>query len=58
MWDGAGTDEGIKWAECYFPPEQQSITEGTDGVTINIVADCYGTVTRLTAFSTGTPIGA
>jgi hypothetical protein len=57
MWDGS-TDEGIKWAEVYFPPEQQSISEGTDGITINVVGDCYGTVTTISAFSPGEAIGA
>ncbi|RLC65117.1 MAG: hypothetical protein DRI01_01970 [Chloroflexi bacterium] len=55
LWDGTN-DEGIRWAECYFPPEQQSITEGADGVTLSIVADCYGTITRINSFSTGTPL--
>jgi hypothetical protein len=57
LWAGT-TDEGIKWAEVYFPPEQQSISEGADGVAINVVGDCYGTVTTLSAFSTGEAIGA
>ena len=50
-WDGT-IDEGIKWKEVYFPPEQQTIADGADGVTLNIVGDCYGAVSRITAFTT------
>ncbi len=49
-----GVDFGYKWAEVYFPPEQQTLADGADGAILNIVGDCYGTITKIVSFSTPT----
>jgi hypothetical protein len=56
LYEGA-INEGIKWAEVYFPPEQQDIKETFDSIILNITGYSYGTIARITNFTTGTPIG-
>ena len=55
-YDGA-YDAGWKYAEVYFPPEDQAINEGGDSIALNISGNCYGTITRITSFTSGTAIG-
>jgi hypothetical protein len=55
-WDGV-IDYGHKWSEVYFPREQQTINESTDALTMNIIGDCYGTITKIINFTSGTAIG-
>ena len=42
--------------EVYFDLSEQSLSEAEDGVTISLNGMCYGTVTRDTAFTTGTSV--
>lgn len=51
--DGS-SDRGMRWAEVYFPPEQQELAESEDAVMINMVGEIYGRITTVTAFSAGT----
>jgi len=53
-----GTDLGFKYAECFFPLDQQTIAEAEDGITLSLTGMCYGTITRLTAFTAGTSVEA
>ena len=41
---------GFRWDEVYFPPQEQTITEGEDAVTFNLSGQIYGGVTNITAF--------
>jgi hypothetical protein len=51
-----GTDLGYKYSEVYFPLDQQHITEAEDGITLQLNGVCYGTITRITAFTAGTTV--
>lgn len=55
--DGA-VDIVWHYNEVWFPPEQQSISEGDDGVTVSLTGQCYGTVVRDTGFTAGTDVTA
>ena len=50
--DGS-TDVTWVYTEVWFPADQQTISEAEDGVTISLNGQCYGTVTRGSAW-TGT----
>jgi len=50
-------NEGIQWAEVYFPPEQQVVNETTNGIALNITGFCYGTISRIVNFTAGAQIG-
>ena len=51
-WDGS-TDYGVQYEEVYFPPDQQTITESEDGLSISGNALIYGGVSRITGFTSG-----
>jgi hypothetical protein len=51
-----GTDLGMKYAEVFFPLDQQNITEAEDGITLQLNGLCHGTITRITAFTAGTTV--
>jgi len=51
-YDGA-TDFIYQLNEIYFPPDQQTITEGEDGVTLDANGLWYGSGGTLSAFTTG-----
>ena len=53
LWDGS-TDYGMRYEEVYFPPDQQTITESEDGLSISVTALAYGDVSRISAFTAGT----
>jgi len=58
LWDGT-VDLGYRLTEVYFPPDQQTISEGDDAVTININGLIYGPITQITAFDAdGIAIGS
>ena len=51
LWSGSGVSNlGIRWDEVYFPPNEQTITEGEDAITLNLNGQIYGGVTTLIAF--------
>jgi hypothetical protein len=58
LMETGGTDLGFKYAEVYFPLEQQNISEGEDGITLQLNGMCYGTITRITSFTGGTDVEA
>jgi hypothetical protein len=53
-----GTDRGVKYAEVFFPLDQQNLSEAEDGNKLTLSGMCYGTVTRITAFTAGTSVEA
>ncbi len=55
LWDGSNS-YGWDLREVYFPPDQQTITENEDSVVVNINGLCYGSVTTMTSFTSGTTI--
>jgi hypothetical protein len=55
--DGA-VDIVWHYNEVWFPPDQQSISEAEDGVTVSLTGRCYGTIVRDTAFTAGTDVTA
>jgi len=50
LWSGSN-DYGWRLDEVYFPPDQQTITEGEDGVVLSMNGLIYGGVSPITAFS-------
>ena len=55
LWDGS-TDYGFKVKEIYFPPDQQTLAEGDDNVSLSVNGLIYGRITRMAAFTSGTTI--
>ena len=55
LWDGT-VDLGYNMQEVYFPPDQQTINEGTDAVNLNMNGMIYGDVTPMATFSSGVTI--
>lgn len=53
MESGGSPDIGWKYGECFFPIDQLSISEGEDAVTVSAKGLCYGAISRLTVFTTG-----
>lgn len=56
LWDGKTAltlDRGFRHEECYFPPDLQQVTDG-DTIQIAMTYWCYGKMTQITAFTTGT----
>jgi hypothetical protein len=56
--ESGGTDRGFKYAEVFFSLDQQNLSEGEDGITLQLNGMCYGTVSRITAFTAGTDVEA
>ncbi len=52
------TDLGLKYAECFFPLDQVQLSEAEDGIKVSLNGLCYGTITRITAFTAGTSVEA
>lgn len=50
------TDICWHYNEVWFPLEEQSISESEEGVTVSLNGQCYGTVVRDTAFTSGTSV--
>ena len=55
QWDGTN-DLGYRYNEVYFTPGEQTITESADGLMLSGSGICYGDVTRITAFQSGTSV--
>ena len=55
IWDDPDESGAIgqRYAEVYFPPDQQNIQESADGVVLSLNGLIYGTITEITAFSSG-----
>jgi len=53
-----GTDLGLKYAEVFFPLDQQNISEAEDGIRAMLNGLIYGTITRITSFTAGTSVEA
>jgi len=51
-----GTDISWAYKEVWFPADEQSISEAEDGVTLSLNGQCYGTVTRGSAWSSGSTV--
>ncbi len=51
-----GTDLGFKYEGIWLPADQQQISEAEDSITIAINAMCYGTITDITGFTSGTDV--
>lgn len=51
-----GTDLGRKYAEVFFPLEQQQLSEAEDGITLTLNGMCYGTITKITEFTSGNDV--
>ena len=54
----SGVSHGFQIREIYFPPDQQTINEGMDFVTLNANGLIYGAVSRIMQFSSGTTVWA
>ena len=57
LWDGA-VDFGYKHSEIWFAPDQQTVSESDDSVTLNLNGLIYGEISELAAFTTGATIQA
>jgi hypothetical protein len=58
LMETGGTDLGYKYAEVFFPLDQQTLSEAEDGITLALTGTCYGTIPRITAFTAGTDVEA
>lgn len=58
LMETGGSDLGFKFAEVFFPLDQQTLSEAEDGITLALSGQCYGTITRITAFTAGTDVEA
>lgn len=58
LMETGGTDLGFKYNEVYFPLDQQQLSEAEDGITLALNGQCYGTITRITSFTSGTDVEA
>jgi hypothetical protein len=56
LWTQAAGSTGRRLTEVYFPPDQQSLNEAVDSVTVNMNGQVYGNVAQITAFSAGTQL--
>ncbi len=54
LWNSGANDIGRSYAEVYFPPDQVTVTEGAEGVRLDIHGLIYGEITEITAFTAGT----
>lgn len=52
LWSGT-TNMGYRLAEVYFPPASQTISEAEDAVTISVNGMVYGSITPISAFTSG-----
>jgi hypothetical protein len=52
LWSGT-SDLGMLWDEVLFHPNEQTITEADDSVTLNLNGMIYGGVTSISAFLAG-----
>jgi hypothetical protein len=52
IWSGT-SDLGMLWDEVLFHPNEQTVTEAEDSVTLNLNGMIYGGVTQITAFLAG-----
>jgi len=57
LWSGT-SDLGMRWDEVLFHPNEQSITEAEDSVTMNLNGMIYGGVTVITALTAGSGVSA
>jgi len=53
-----GTDLGWKYQGLWIPASECMLTEGEEGIMIAVSAQCYGTITQLTIFTTGIDVEA
>lgn len=56
--DGASSDLGFQFNEVYFPIDQVSMSESEDSVTLALTGKIYGTITDITAWTSGTDMTA
>ncbi len=54
-WTGSN-DLGYRFEEVHFPPGETTITESVDGLMLSANGQCYGDVTRILSFQSGTSI--
>lgn len=58
LWDGPTNDIGLQYAEVFIPGDQVSVAEGDDAITLSFTGMCYGSITRISAFTAGTSVEA
>jgi len=54
LWDGSGTDFGLKLCEVWIPDVR--VTEEDEAVKLTLPGQCYGAISTLTAFTSGTDL--
>jgi hypothetical protein len=40
----------MAYYECYFPPEEVTIAEAEDGITLSASGGCYGVIETINGF--------
>ena len=55
LWSGT-SDLGMRWDEVLFHPNEQTVTEADDSVTLNLNGMIYGGVTTITALTSGASV--
>jgi len=54
LWTLNSVAVGRRYEAVYFPPDQVSLEESEDGVTLNCTGLIYGAISQITSFTTGT----
>jgi hypothetical protein len=44
LWNGSPYAIGMAYYECYFPPDEITISEAEDGITLSAAGGCYGVI--------------
>jgi len=56
FFDGVTTDQGYQYNEVYFPLDQCTLSEGDDSIPVALSGLVYGTIGRISAFTSGDSI--
>lgn len=48
-----GTTMGRRWAECYFPPQNNTLNEQQEGIGLRASGLCYGAISTIASFTAG-----
>lgn len=50
LWSGGTYGIGMAYYECYFPPEEITIAEAEDAITLSASGGCYGVIETINGF--------
>lgn len=50
LWSGATYGIGMAFYECYFPPDEITVSESEDAITLSANGGCYGVIEQIYGF--------